>query len=31
VNGAKGTRKKNEWWDQEYEQLKKKAVKALRE
>jgi hypothetical protein len=31
VNGAKGTRKKNEWWDKEYEQLKKKAVKALRE
>jgi hypothetical protein len=28
--GAKGTRKKNEWWDKELKQLKKEAVKALR-
>jgi hypothetical protein len=31
VKGAKGTGKKNEWWDKECEQLKKEAVKALRE
>jgi hypothetical protein len=30
VKGAKGTRKKNEWWDKELKQLKKEAVKALR-
>jgi hypothetical protein len=30
IKGAKGTGKKNEWWDKEYEQLKKEAVKALR-
>jgi hypothetical protein len=30
MKGAKGTGKKNEWWDKE-EQLKKEAVKALRE
>jgi hypothetical protein len=29
--GAKGTRNKNEWWDQKCEQLKKETVKALRE
>jgi hypothetical protein len=23
VKGAKGTRKKNEWWDKEFKQLKK--------
>jgi hypothetical protein len=28
---AKRTRKKNEWWDKECEQLKKQAVEALRE
>ncbi|KAJ3626029.1 hypothetical protein MTP99_016556 [Tenebrio molitor] len=31
VKGAKETGKKNEWWDKECEQLKKEAVKALRE
>jgi hypothetical protein len=31
IKGAKGTGKKNGWWDKEYEQLKKKAVKGLRE
>jgi hypothetical protein len=31
VKGAKETRKKNEWWDKECEQLKKETVKALRE
>jgi hypothetical protein len=31
MKGAKGTGKKNEWWDKECEQLKKEAVKALRE
>ncbi|KAJ3621420.1 hypothetical protein MTP99_003551 [Tenebrio molitor] len=30
VKGAKGTRKKNEWWDKELKQLKKEVVKALR-
>jgi hypothetical protein len=28
VKGAKGTRKKNEWWDKKCEQLKNEAVKA---
>jgi hypothetical protein len=31
IKGAKGTGKKNEWWDKKYKQLKKEAVKALRE
>jgi hypothetical protein len=31
VKGAKGPRRKNEWWDKECEQLKKEAVKVLRE
>jgi hypothetical protein len=31
IKGAKGTGKKNRWWDKEYEQLKKEAVKGLRE
>jgi hypothetical protein len=31
VKGAKETGKKNECWEKESEQLKKKAVKALRE
>jgi hypothetical protein len=31
VKGAKRTRKKNEWWDKKCEQLKKEAVKALKE
>jgi 5-methylcytosine-specific restriction endonuclease McrBC GTP-binding regulatory subunit McrB len=30
VKGAKATRKKNEWWDKEFKQLKKEAVKGLR-
>jgi hypothetical protein len=31
VKEAKETRTKHEWWDKECEQLKKEAVKALRE
>jgi hypothetical protein len=31
VRGSKGARWKNGWWDKECEQLKKEAVKALRE
>jgi hypothetical protein len=31
VRGTKEARRKNVWWDKEYEQLKKEAVKALRE
>jgi hypothetical protein len=30
VKGAKRTRKKNEWWDKEFKQLKKESVKGLR-
>jgi hypothetical protein len=31
VKEAKGVGRKNEWWDKEFEQLKKEAVKELRE
>jgi hypothetical protein len=31
VRGRKEARRKNVWWDKECEQLKKEAVKALRE